>query len=83
MLAPLGTLPSTTVLRRPPPDGRLWSGSVPALAALVVQGPAAHSRARHPPLPRAFFGLHDKSMQVYSHLPFGSLRLWDAKVTWL
>ena len=33
-------------------------------------------------MPRPFFGLHDKSMQVYSRVPFGSLRLWDAGVTW-
>jgi polysaccharide biosynthesis protein PslG len=31
---------------------------------------------------RAFFGLHDGSGQAYGRLPFGSLRLWDAGVTW-
>jgi polysaccharide biosynthesis protein PslG len=39
-----------------------------------------HPRAVH--VPRAFFGLHDGSAQAYGHLPFGSLRLWDAGVTW-
>ncbi|HEY3528275.1 MAG TPA: hypothetical protein VGK78_03930 [Nocardioides sp.] len=31
---------------------------------------------------RSFFGLHDGSMQAYGHLPFGSIRLWDAHVSW-
>ncbi len=29
-----------------------------------------------------YFGLHDASMHAYGHLPFGSLRLWDAGVAW-
>jgi hypothetical protein len=33
-------------------------------------------------VPRAFFGLHDGSGQAYRHLNFGSIRLWDAGVTW-
>jgi hypothetical protein len=31
---------------------------------------------------RAYFGLHDASGQAYRHLNFGSLRLWDAGVSW-
>jgi hypothetical protein len=33
-------------------------------------------------VPRQFFGMHDGSMQSYSHLHVGALRLWDAGVTW-
>lgn len=33
-------------------------------------------------VPRAFFGLHDASQQAYGRVPFGSIRLWDAGVTW-
>jgi hypothetical protein len=44
----------------------------------------AHQQARHHAfrVPRTFFGLHDGSGQAYQHLDFGSLRLWDAGVTW-
>jgi hypothetical protein len=33
-------------------------------------------------VPRAFFGLHDGSQQAYGRVAFGSIRLWDAQVTW-
>jgi polysaccharide biosynthesis protein PslG len=33
-------------------------------------------------IPPAYFGLHDGSMQAYDTLSYGSLRLWDAGVTW-
>ena len=33
-------------------------------------------------VPRSFFGLHDGSMAAYGRIPFGSLRLWDAGVSW-
>jgi hypothetical protein len=41
-----------------------------------------HARHRSVHVPRTFFGLHDGSGQAYQHLDFGSLRLWDAGVTW-
>lgn len=33
-------------------------------------------------VPPAYFGIHDGSQQAYGRIPFGSLRLWDAGVTW-
>jgi hypothetical protein len=30
----------------------------------------------------SFFGIHDGSTAAYGRIPFGSLRLWDAGVTW-
>jgi polysaccharide biosynthesis protein PslG len=30
----------------------------------------------------SFFGIHDGSMAAYGRVPFGSVRLWDAGVTW-
>lgn len=39
-------------------------------------------RHRSVRVPRAFFGLHDGSGHAYDHLRFGSLRLWDAGVSW-
>ena len=58
------------------------------LAALALVGlvsalaptPSADARPVH--VSRSFFGLQDESMQAYGHLDFGSLRLWDAHVTW-
>ena len=77
MLAPLGTCSTTSYLIR-----RLRAGLVVlcALVALVVQSPDARADTVRPP--RAFFGLHDGSMLAYDSLDYGSLRLWDAGVTW-
>ena len=76
MLAPLGTGSTTSRLRR------LSTALVVSctLAALVVRGPAARADTVRPP--RAFFGMHDGSLRAYDTLRYGSLRLWDAGVTW-
>src|SRR4029079_4744700 len=66
--------PWSTVLR-----GAGVASVVACLLTTLLSPDAAASNVR---VPRTFFGLHDKSMQVYSRVPFGSLRLWDAGVTW-
>jgi hypothetical protein len=58
------------------------AGIVSAVAALLTALLSAEAAASTVRVPRQFFGLHDKSGQVYSQLAFGSLRLWDANVTW-
>jgi hypothetical protein len=63
---------------------------VGVLAALAGPAPAATGASHHQPaggsqsvrVPATFFGMHDTSQQAYGRLPFGSLRLWDAWVTW-
>jgi hypothetical protein len=45
-------------------------------------GATAHRTTQVVRVPRSFFGIHDGSQQAYGRLPFGSLRLWDAQVTW-
>jgi hypothetical protein len=68
-----------------PRSTRLLCRALPAalfvtlLAGLV---PASPAEARTGHVPRVYFGLHDASLQSYDHLDFGSLRLWDAHVTW-
>jgi hypothetical protein len=43
----------------------------------------AHHRTHHSrKVPRAYFGIHDASGAAYGRVPFGSIRLWDAGVTW-
>lgn len=61
--------------------GLLSTGATPTVAAST----AVSDRDTRPDalrVPRQFFGLHDGSGQAYRHLNFGSLRLWDAGVTW-
>jgi hypothetical protein len=41
-----------------------------------------HAKARRVHVSRPFFGLHDGSTRAYGRVRFGSLRLWDAGVTW-
>ncbi len=62
--------------------GLLSAFPTPTVTASTAQ---AHHRDSHRysvHVPRKFFGLHDGSGQAYQHLPYGSLRLWDAGVTW-
>ncbi|HEY3480019.1 MAG TPA: hypothetical protein VGL02_14070 [Streptomyces sp.] len=61
-------------------DGSTHAGSTHA--GRVQQGRAHHARTRKVHVSRAFFGLHDGSGRAYGHVRFGSLRLWDAGVTW-
>ena len=57
--------------------------SAAVLTALVLAlAPATHAEGAGVHVPRAYFGLHDTSMEAYQHLDFGSLRLWDAQVSW-
>jgi hypothetical protein len=67
--------------------------AAPALPASATSGAPAHSahhrhgadtvyRHHSVHVRPSFFGLHDGSGLAYGHLPFGSLRLWDAGVTW-
>jgi hypothetical protein len=66
-------------------------GTVLTLVALVAlgvqlgaQAPAAAASA-HPvrvQVSPRFFGIHDGSGLAYGRVGFGSLRLWDAQVTW-
>lgn len=56
------------------------TGLVSALVSGLGPAPSADARPVH--VSRSFFGLQDESMQAYHHLDFGSLRLWDAHVTW-
>jgi polysaccharide biosynthesis protein PslG len=65
----------------------LMSGLASPTAAATATTSAHHGsdtvyRHHSVRVPRSFFGLHDGSMKAYHHLPFGSLRLWDAHVTW-
>jgi hypothetical protein len=59
---------------------------VATVAALSLLGsPCASASTRHPTgirVPRVFFGLHDGSLASYGHLTVGSVRLWDAGVSW-
>jgi hypothetical protein len=41
-----------------------------------------HQRPAVVRVSRAFFGIHDQTEQAYHRVPFGSLRLWDAQVSW-
>ncbi len=52
---------------------------VAVLVAALTAGPADASVVH---VPRAYFGLHDSSREAYQHLDVGSLRLWDAGVSW-
>jgi hypothetical protein len=59
--------------------------AVVALSVLVSLTGPAHAGARHPRgirVPSAFFGMHDGSTAAYRHLHIGSVRLWDAGVSW-
>ncbi len=66
--------------------GVLASLAAPAPAATAHRIPSAPARGTSAStsvrVPPAFFGMHDASQQAYGRLPFGSLRLWDAFVTW-
>jgi hypothetical protein len=66
--------------------GVLASLAGPAPAAPSHHVTTAHARGAAAPapvrVPPEFFGMHDASQQAYGRLPFGSLRLWDAFVTW-
>jgi hypothetical protein len=66
--------------------GVLVSLAGPAPAATSHHGASTHAQrttqAQSVRVPPAFFGMHDASQQAYGRLPFGSLRLWDAFVTW-
>src|SRR4029079_13272973 len=66
---------------------RLFAVVAGVLIALVVvgtssPGSAQGGRPRYLRVPHTFFGIHDQSGRAYDHLTFGSLRLWDAGVTW-
>ena len=58
----------------------------PAHSAAPSSGPSSGNKAPHTPhglrVPADFFGLHDGSTRSYDHLTFGSVRFWDAGVTW-
>jgi hypothetical protein len=63
----------------------LLAGLATATGPAVARDGRAHHAAHRTHgihVPRAFFGLHDGSRQAYGHLAFGSLRLWDAGVSW-
>jgi hypothetical protein len=66
-------------------------GSILALACLVVLSEQAANGAggAHPAnattrvhVSSRFFGIHDGSGEAYGRVDFGSIRLWDAQVTW-
>ncbi len=52
------------------------------IALVLALAPAAPGEGLGIRVPRTYFGLHDRSMESYQHLDVGSLRLWDAHVTW-
>jgi hypothetical protein len=52
------------------------------IALVLAVAPAAHSEGVSIHVPRVYFGLHDRSLESYQHLDVGSIRLWDARVTW-
>jgi hypothetical protein len=81
------TLPRRTRAAASAAAVALLAGLLGVLATPTVAAPAARPHHRSVPhyavhVPRAFFGLHDASGKAYRHLDFGSLRLWDAGVTW-
>jgi hypothetical protein len=57
-----------------------------APAPAAVSSPTLASRASHVTqtirVAPDFFGIHDGSQQSYGRIQFGSVRLWDAGVTW-
>jgi hypothetical protein len=62
-------------------------GTILALAGLVALGAQSPAGASAAPVTRIhvssrFFGIHDASGLAYGRVDFGSLRLWDAHVTW-
>ena len=68
-----------------PLSARLLGRAVPltVLVALALAvAPAAHGAGTSIHVPRVYFGLHDRSLESYQHLDVGSIRLWDARVTW-
>jgi hypothetical protein len=59
--------------------------AVASVAVLVWSTDASQAAIRRPrgiQVPPAFYGMHDVSMRAYRHLHLGSVRLWDAGVTW-
>lgn len=62
--------------------GLLTGVTSPAHSASSGAGRSPSRAAQGIRVPAAFFGLHDGSMRSYDHLSFGSVRLWDAGVTW-
>jgi hypothetical protein len=62
-------------------------GTVLAFTALVALGSQAPASAQpahptHVHVSNRFFGIHDGSGLAYGRVGFGSVRLWDAHVTW-
>ncbi len=53
---------------------------VGVIAAVTAPARAATSPSVH--VAGSFFGMQDESTKAYDHLTYGSLRLWDAHVTW-
>ena len=75
MFAPLGKLSA-----RSSRSHRWFVGLVGFCVLAALAAPAAHADSVR--APRAFFGMHDGSLRAYDTLRYGSLRLWDAGVTW-
>ena len=64
-----------------PLSARTLGGAL-LVALLLTVAPTVPARAAAGHVPHAYFGLHDGSQEAYRHLDVGSLRLWDAGVTW-
>jgi hypothetical protein len=56
--------------------------AVLAGAMLVTLGPAAPASAKSYTVDKRFFGLHDLNLTSWPAVSPGSVRLWDAGVTW-
>lgn len=76
ILGPVLALLALLVLCAEAPAGA--SGAHPS--ARQGHQAAAHETRVH--VSPQFFGIHDGSGQAYGRVDFGSIRLWDAQVTW-
>jgi hypothetical protein len=63
--------------------GSVLTAAVTAAPDAAVASPAApHSHRASVHVSPRFFGIHDASGLAYGRVDFGSIRLWDAHVTW-
>ena len=59
----------------------LLTATVAAVLAVTLL-PATPASARRVTVDRRFFGVHDADLTSWPQVPVGSVRLWDAGVTW-
>ena len=65
-----------------PARRRRTAGVLAAIALVATMAGIAPAQARTVHVSRDFYGMHDGSLQSFSRVGEGSLRLWDAGVEW-